>query len=163
MTNSRAQLTSARLTYRAMGADDAPALHAMVSQWEIASQKGSWPWPADYAYSASRAAPFTGDGFVWGVFLQGKMIGNVAITKGELGYFIDTAHQRRGYGREAVGFAMLLSGLPRIEAEVWIDNPASIALLHSLGFVEFDRREHLSKARGIRLGSIRLAYHPPRP
>lgn len=163
MTPPRAQLSSARLTYRAMGADDAPALHALVSQWDIASQMGSWPWPADYAFTLSRAAPYAGDGFVWGVFLHGEMIGNVALTKGELGYFIDPAHHRRGYGREAVAFAMAQSGLAQIEAEVWEDNPASLALLHSLGFSEFDRREHLSKARGIRLGTIRLAYTAPRP
>jgi [ribosomal protein S5]-alanine N-acetyltransferase len=160
---TRAPLNSARLMYRAMGADDAPALHAMVSQWEIASQKGSWPWPADYAFTLSRAALYGGEGFVWGIFLQGQMIGNVAITKGELGYFIDPAHQRRGYAREAVGFAMAQSGLTRIEAEVWVDNPASLALLHSLGFVETGRSEHLSKARGIRLGTIRLAYSAPHP
>jgi RimJ/RimL family protein N-acetyltransferase len=58
---------------------------------------------------------------------------------------------------------MAHSALPRIEAEVWVDNPASLALLQSLGFAEFDRREHLSKARGIRLGTIRLAYTAHRP
>ncbi len=155
--------SSSRLTFRDLMPHDAPAQHTLVSQWEIASQKGSWPWPADYAFTLSRAAPYAGDGFVWGVFLQGEMIGNVAITKGELGYFIDPAHQRRGYGREAVAFAMAQSGLPRIEAEVWQDNPASLALLHSLGFAPFDRREHLSKARGIRLGTIRLVYSAPHP
>jgi len=163
MTNSRAQLTSARLTYRDLLPHDAPALHAIVSQWEVVRQMGSWPWPADYDQTLARAVPYGGDGFVWGIFLQGVMIGNIAITKGELGYFIDPAHQRRGYAREAVVFAISQARLARVEAEVWEDNPASLTMLQNLGFVEFDRREHLSKARGIKLGTIRLAHNMPHP
>ena len=87
----------------------------------------------------------------------------MGITNGDLGYFIDPAHQRRGYAREAVAHAMAQSGLAQIEAEVWEDNPASLALLHSLGFAETGRREQLSKARGIRLGTIRLTYDAPHP
>ena len=114
MTQPRAQFYSARLTYRAMGPDDATALHAIVSQWEVVRQLGSWPWPADSDFTLSRAIPYGGDGFVWGIFLNDVMIGNIAITTGELGYFIDPAHQRRGYAREALAFAIGHSKLPQI-------------------------------------------------
>ncbi len=155
--------SSARLTYRNLMPHDAPALHKIVSQWDVVRQLGSWPWPADYDQTLARAVPYAGEGLVWGIFLHGALIGTLGITKGNLGYFIDPAHQRRGYAREAIAHAMAQSGLAQIEAEVWEDNPASLALLHSLGFAETGRREQLSKARGIRLGTIRLTYSAPHP
>ena len=127
-------MQSERLTYRPMLTHDAPALHRLVSAWEVTRQLGSFPWPADFAFSTARAQPFHGDGFVWGIYLDAILIGTVGITKGELGYMIDPAHHRQGYAREAVRFALSHVGLPHIEAEVWHDNAASLGLLQSLGF-----------------------------
>ena len=42
---TRAQLTSARLMYRVMIGDDAPALLHLFSQWDVVRQLGSYPWP----------------------------------------------------------------------------------------------------------------------
>lgn len=155
--------TSTRLTFRPPLAHDAPALHKMVSQWQMTRQLGRFPWPPDPAFTAAQSAPYQGDGFVWGIYLTGDLIGTVGITKGELGYMIDPTYHRRGFAREAVAFAIAQSNLARVEAEVWFDNAASLALLHSLGFVIIAATQHLSKARGVQTDGLRLAYTAPKP
>ncbi len=156
-------LRSERLSYRPMLSHDAPALHAIVSQWAVTRQLGSFPWPSDADFSASRCQPYVGDGFAWGIFLGGNLIGTVAITKGALGYMIDPAHHRQGFGREAVSFALDHARLPYVEAEVWHDNAASLGLLHSLGFSVLNPSKHMSKARGVRTDGFRLAWFAPAP
>lgn len=156
-------LKSDRLTYRPMLTHDAPALHALVSQWEVVRQLGSFPWPADFSLSTARAKPFHGEGFVWGIFLGKALIGTVGISEGELGYMIDPAHHRQGYGREAVSFALDHANLPYVEAEVWHDNAASLGLLHSLGFCVLYPSQHMSKARGALTDGFRLSWSAPVP
>jgi RimJ/RimL family protein N-acetyltransferase len=155
--------SSARLTYRNLMPHDAPALHKIVSQWEVVRQLGSWPWPADYDRTLARAAPFAGEGLVWGIFLHSALIGMLGITKGGLGYFIDPAHQRRGYGREAVRFALEHAAQPYVEAEVWQDNPASLGLLYSLGFSILHPMQQMSKARGVMTDGFKLSWQAPLP
>ncbi len=154
---------SARLTYREMLTHDAPALHGLVSQWQVTRQLGSFPWPADPQFSTMRAQPYQGEGFVWGIFLNGQFVGWVAITGCELGYMIDPTHHRQGYAREAVIFAMHHANLPRVEAQVWDDNFASLSLLIKCGFVVEQSTTHLSKARGAVTGGLRLAWQHDRP
>lgn len=151
---------SQRLTYRPMLAHDAPPLHRLVSQWQVTRQLGSFPWPADPDFSAMRAQPYQGIGFAWGIFLAGQFIGTVAITAGELGYMIDPVHHRCGYAHEAVTFAMDHANLPRIEAEVWDDNFASLSLLIKCGFAVEQPTTALSKARGKMTGGLRLSWRP---
>lgn len=155
--------SSARLTYRDLMPHDAPALHAIVSQWAVTRQLGSFPWPSDADFSASRCQPYGGDGFAWGMFLGGELIGTVAITKGELGYMIDPAYHRQGFGREAVRFALNHAALPYVEAEVWHDNAASLGLLNSLGFRVLHPSQHMSRARGVVTDGFRLAWTAPDP
>lgn len=153
---------SARLTYRDLMPHDAPALHSIVSQWDVVRQLGSFPWPADPVFTETRCAPYSGAGFSWGIFLAGKMIGTLAITNGELGYMIDPAQHRRGYAREAIVFGMAQAALPQIEAEVWDDNLPSLTLLMGLGFRPAYPTQHHAKARGIPMGGLRLIRaHPP--
>jgi len=97
---------SARLSYRDLQPFDAKALHALVSDFAVVRQLGSFPWPADPAFTATRAVPFEGAGFAWGVFLAGALIGTVAVTKAELGYMIAPAHRRQGFAMEACQFAL---------------------------------------------------------
>ena len=129
---------SARLTFRSLYPTDAPALHEVVRHWEVTRQLGpAWPWPAEPAYTATRARPYSGDGFAWGVFLGGELIGTVAVTAGELGYSLHPDHHRKGLMFEACQVALaraFADGLPSVAASVWSDNAASLALLSKLGF-----------------------------
>jgi RimJ/RimL family protein N-acetyltransferase len=129
---------SARLTYRAMQAVDAPALHAIVSHWDVTRQLGpKWPWPAEMAFTETRATPYAGAGFAWGIFLGPDLIGTVAVTEGELGYMLAPAAWGKGFAHEACQTALaraFADGLTQIHAGIWADNLASQGLLERLGF-----------------------------
>ena len=152
--------TSARLTYRPLQATDADALHAIVSHWEVTRQLGSFPWPADRAFSLGRARPYSGQGFAWGIFLDGALIGTVAVTAGELGYMLHPAHHRHGYVTEACQTALTRAfgplGLAQVHAGVWADNAASQALLAKLGFKLAKETLDHSIARGEEAAGFEL-------
>lgn len=133
------EATSARLTFRSLYPTDAPALHEMVRHRQVTRMLGpKWPWPADPAFAASRARPFSGSGFVWGIFRGGDLIGTVGITGGDLGYALHPDHQRQGLMREACKAALSHAfadlALGSVRAAVWADNAASLSLLRQLGF-----------------------------
>lgn len=144
---------SARLTYRDLQPFDAPELHAIVSDFAVVRQLGSFPYPSDPAFTATRAVPYAGAGFAWGVHLNGALIGTVAVTKAELGYMIAPAHWRQGFAGEACHLALTQAfetlPLDEITASVWADNTASLGLLTKLGFEVTAKTNELSKARGV--------------
>lgn len=145
---------SARLAYRALSPGDAASLHEIVAHEAVTRQLGpAWPWPADPGYTASRTGAHQGGGFVWGIFHSGCLVGTVGITGitgvkggltggelagGELGYMIHPRRQRQGFAHEActraLGHAFGPMGLGSVQAGVWADNTASLALLARLGF-----------------------------
>ncbi len=130
---------SARLTYRSLYPTDAAALHEVVRHWDVTRMLGpAWPWPADPAFTATCAKGYLGTGFVWGLFLNGGLIGTVGVTEGELGYCLHPKHHRQGFMREACETALTLAfgsmNLPNLRANIWADNGASLGLLRSLGF-----------------------------
>lgn len=142
---------SARLTYRSLQATDLEALHGLVSHWEVVRQLASWPWPPERDFTRTRAQPYTGHGFVWGVFRDGRLIGTVGITD-DLGYMFSPNVWGQGYGEEACRTAIaqaFKTDRDHLVAGIWADNLASLGLLRKLGFrvVEDDRT--LNMARGV--------------
>lgn len=143
---------SARLTYRSLYPTDTPELHEIVRHWQVTRQLGpAWPWPADPGFTATRARPYTGAGFAWGVLLDGNVIGTVAVTDGGLGYSLHPDHHRRGLMFEAcqtaLGRAFGDLALPQVHAGVWADNAASLGLLQKLGFVRTGEHYETTQAR----------------
>lgn len=146
------EATSARLTYRSLYPTDAEALHEVVRHWEVTRMLGpKWPWPADPAFTATRARPYDGDGFAWGVFRGGALIGTVAVTAGELGYSLRPDQHRQGLMFEACTTALTRAfgemALASVTAGVWSDNTASLALLRKLGFAVTGENTDTSAAR----------------
>lgn len=145
------QAASPRLTFRPLQATDAAALHAIVAQAEVTRQLGPrWPWPADFAFTQSRAQPFHGAGFIWGIFRHGALIGTVGVSGDELGYMLAPAAWGQGYATEACRLTLdraFASGLDRIRAGVWADNLASQRVLARLGFVVTGQDMGTSAAR----------------
>ncbi len=143
---------STRLTYRPMQATEARALHGIVSHHEVTRQLGpSWPWPAEAEFSARRAQPFHGEGFVWGIFRDGALIGTVGITGAELGYMLAPEAWGQGYASEACRTALTFGfaqGLGHVGAGVWADNLASQRVLAKLGFRVTGESLGTSNARG---------------
>ena len=130
---------SARLSFRALQATDRDAMHRIVSHHAVTRQLGSkWPWPPDPAFTLTRSRPCRGEGFVWGLFFEGKLIGTIGVTDGELGYMVDPAHHRQGFAEEACRVALDRAfgpmRLAEVRAGVWSDNAASLGLLTKLGF-----------------------------
>ena len=149
-----------RISYRALGPQDLGALSDIVGHWEVVRQLGSFPWPADPVFNATRAQAYQGDGFVWAILRDGGMVGTVAVTGDELGYMLHPGQWRQGIGRRAVGAALAEAfgrlGRGRIVADVWADNAASLGVLAGFGFVRVRDEVVMSKARGVPTASCRL-------
>ena len=137
---------------RDLGPGDVDDLHAIASHWSVVRQLGGWPWPAYRDFTASRSTPYAGRGFVWGLEQGGRIIGTMAVTRGELGYMLHPDVWGQGiatrFGRLAVDHAFATDDLPRIDAAAWADNAASAHVLHKLGFVHWQTRFEHAKARG---------------
>ena len=136
---------------RDLTAGDVDDLHAIACHWPVVRQLGGWPWPPDRAFTASRSRPFTGDGFVWGLERDGRIIGSMAVTRGELGYMLHPDHWGQGIatraGRLAIDHAFATRDLDRIDAAAWADNAASACVLRKLGFTHWQTRMEHAKAR----------------
>lgn len=152
----------ADLTYRPLRPDDFDALHAMVSHWAVARQLGSWPWPADPAFSRSRCTAYDGrhgEGFVWAICVDDHLIGTLGVTGGSVGYMLDPAWQGQGIGgralRHGIDTAFATQARDHLTAVTWADNAASRALLLGHGFAHWHTRFEQSKARKCPT----LAYH----
>jgi len=147
------------LSYRDLGPADFDAVHATASHWDVVRQLGSWPWPADPAFTHTRCVPFAGHGFVWGIVLDAQLVGSVAMTGGELGYTVDPAFWGRGIMTQAachaVDHAFATYDWPLVRAVTWQDNAGSVRVLRKLGFAHWQSRFEHAKARGIPT----LSYH----
>lgn len=142
---------SARLSYRALQLTDLEALHAIVSHWDVVRQLASYPWPPERDFTATRARPYLGQGFVWGCFANTSLIGTVAVTGDELGYLFAPEHWGQGLAFEACQTAITRAfalGRDHLTAGIWTDNTASSGLLKKLGFRVTADDLTLNKARG---------------
>lgn len=143
------------LTLRALRPDDAEALYAIVSDWAVVRQLGGWPWPPDPAFTTSRAKPFDGEGYVWGVIKDERLIGTIGVSKfggpPSIGYMYDQAVSGCGIAsvlcRYCVGVGFAEFDWPEIIAATWHDNPASKRVLEKAGFVHWRTGYEFSKAR----------------
>lgn len=147
--------TSARLAYRNLGPADVPALHAIMSDWAVVQQLGSWPWPADPAFTRSRCQPFVGDGFIWAITHQNTLIGTVGVTDGTLGYCLKQTAWGQGFGTESAQTALdhhfQSPNAPDVIAAIWADNAPSIGLIQKLGFTYTHTITEFALARGVEM------------
>ena len=148
-----------KLTYRDLDADDFEAMHGLATQWQVVRQLGGWPWPASPEFTKSRCKTYGGKGFVWGICLNGSLVGSVAVTGRELGYMLHPAVAGRGVmGQatfDAMSYAMAVTDHAYFDASFWHDNPASGRVLAKLRFRHWQTRYEPSKARRIPL----LCHH----
>jgi RimJ/RimL family protein N-acetyltransferase len=149
----------AGLSFRPVEAGDLKALTALVSDWAVVRNLGSWPWPPEPDFTASRARPYAAEGFVWAIVRDGAMVGTVSVTgpEAELGYMLRPDLQGQGIGglaaRAAVAHAFATRETDRIKADIWADNVASGRLLARMGFVRVVEEMEMSKARSVMTAS----------
>jgi RimJ/RimL family protein N-acetyltransferase len=155
------EIVTDRLKLRPASADDVAGLHALVSDFEVVKQTATWPWPADPAFTATRATPMDPRRGVAGpVFAGAALVGMMGLhaasddtaQNAELGYMFRRDDWGKGYATEMA--RALISHCwdrydwPAIEAAVFVANPASARVLEKLGFVEGPGGIGASTARG---------------
>ncbi|QBX34827.1 GNAT family N-acetyltransferase [Paracoccus liaowanqingii] len=135
-------LTTARLSITAITPADMPALHAIVTQPQVARMMLRFRPDMRLDEAASLLA----DGGLLpplrlAVRHAGRVIGAVGLSAGtppRLHYFLDPQMAGQGFGQEMVAavFHELVARFapPEIMADVFLDNPASRKILKNLGF-----------------------------
>lgn len=141
------------LTYRPPQASDFDAMHAIVSDWSVVRQLGSFPWPAEPAFTRARCRAYGGVGFVWAICQDDFMIGSVAVTKGILGYKLSPQMHGKGIMTracvDAIDHSFASYDWSHLSASIWWDNTASARVLRKCGFTHFQTRYEQSVARGL--------------
>lgn len=146
------ELSTQRLSLRAIVPADAPALFALRSDLRVMQHIGR-PLArtladAEQLIRDMRDSQVARTGVVWAMALRGDptLVGTIGFWRiaaehhhGELGYLLKPELWRQGLMREAalavLGFGFETLRFHRIEACVDPSNQASIALLERLGFV----------------------------
>ncbi len=162
-------IRTSRLFLRPAWSEDAPAVHAALSDWDIVRNLARVPWPYTMADAEQFCAgrPLSrGEAalLIWkrtdGV---PSLVGGIGIHDTplgpDLGYWIARPHWRRGYALEAaqavLGLAFDGFRLPALNAGHFTDNPVSGKLLERLGFVPTgDVIPYACAARGCDLPSV---------
>jgi len=147
------RLTTARLELRPPRTTDAAALVPLLADWEVARWLANIPHPFTQADAVGwvRTAEWCrsrGDVVILVVAraIDDLPIGGVEINlaRREAGYWLGTAHHRRGYGREVLEemlrFVFEDRSLPDLTAVTMPHNTASRHLLEGAGF-RLDRVE----------------------
>ncbi len=142
--------------------DDFEAFHAIVSDYEVVKMLGSWPFPAEEAFTRMRMnTPEAKAGQVLVIEVEGALAGTIGRVGG-VGYMRGRSFWGRGVATWAVGemVARMFEGrdLDAVTACVWQDNPASARVLAKNGFRLVGQGEDVCKARGETLtyNSFRL-------
>lgn len=180
------KLSTRRLTLRRPTLEDAPAVQALVANWNIAKWLGRlpWPYPADGAaswISAMAPACDAGSKYVFGIFLKDApetgLIGCIGIEQHEdgqweLGYWLGEPYWGNGLMTEAanraVTFAFEDAGIARLEAGHFLGNGGSARVLLRCGFEYLGERRRWCEARKENIDSMEmelsrekwLAYRP---
>ena len=146
-------LNTPRLLLRRFRPDDAADLYAYLSDPRVYRFEPGEPLNREQA--SRRAAEMAASPHFWAVELRSasKVIGQIYLKQiepaerltCELGYILNPAYQRQGYGAEAaaalVRQALTAGGMHRIVAHCNPENTASWKLLEKIGF----RREGLHR------------------
>lgn len=138
------------LHLRRLRPQDAAPWRAIVTQPQVGRMLFSFPvdWTLEQAQAlVAKTAPRDTPPFRLAIDTgNGALIGTVGFAQdkaSEIAYFLDPAHQGQGIMRPCLaGLIDLVFShfdLPGLRADVYHDNPASMALLHHLGFVQTGR------------------------
>ena len=133
--------------------DDFEAFHAIVSDYEVVKMLGSWPFPAEAAFTRKRMeTPEAKAGQVLVIEVDGVLAGTIGGVNGGIGYMLGQPFWGRGVATWAVGEMVrrMFEGLDigEVTASAWGDNPASARVLEKCGFVVCGEGEDTCKARG---------------
>ena len=162
-----APITTERLSLRAFVPEDATALHRLINDWQVARNLSVVPFPyprdlADTWIAATRQQ--IDSGAAYHLAVTGKegteelIVGAIGLRidaktrHGHLGYWVGSRFWGHGVATEAttrfVRWAFANLDIEAIEASVFTDNPASMAVLRRIGFRQAGDGMEMSVARG---------------
>jgi len=167
------ELRTPRLVLRSLTVADAPAIHALVSAYEVALNTLSIPHP--YPEGAAEAWISThqddydvGREITWGITARedGRVMGVISLRPvkahrhGEMGYWLGVPYWNQGYMTEAaravLDYAFGQVGLDRVYATHFARNPASGRVMQKIGM----NREGCLRQHVLRWGVPRdLVYY----
>ncbi len=139
-------------TYRNIRPDDYDDLLDVVRHWEVVRQLGGWKWPCDPVQVRERSNPYKGNGFVWAICVNDRLIGSIGVTNGDIGYMLRPDCHGRGImtraARHAIGEAFRTTDRAYLTGSTWFDNAQSAQLLAKFGFRHWQTRYMHARARG---------------
>jgi len=160
-------LVTPRLTLRPPAMPDAEDIAAWLSEWEVVCMLAVVPHPyrLEDAEDWIDAVRGRSADLVFTVHRE-RLIGVVSIEnlRGEdadgtprLGYWLGSRWHGHGFMTEAAGclleHAFGRRGLSAVRSSVFLDNPASLAVQHKLGFAETGDGEIWSRSRQAMVAS----------
>ena len=161
------KIKTERLTLRPFTMEDADVVSSIVSDIDVARQTATMPHPLSVA-SANEwiAAIVDGDDVVYGIELEGQLIGKIGFKPADTGamevsYWLDKDYWGQGFATEA-GKAALPVIFDCTSIEYMIaghakDNPGSGRVIEKLGFKPVGDMMHYSLARDADVDC--LLYH----
>jgi len=167
-------LETERLLLRPPARSDAPAIVALMGEWDVAKSLGRVPYPysqadADAFFDRQEARPADAFDMTLGLTLKsnGNYIGGCGVHlrengEYELGYWLAKPYWGAGYATEAaravLGTAFAVPEITFITAGYHFDNPASGHVLAKLGFMPDGEEDRECRARGhaVRCHNMRL-------
>lgn len=151
-------LKTERLTLRPFSLTDAPSLHELINQWEIAYNTANIPHPypeglAENYILATNEKWLTAETLTFAVICGSELVGctNLSVrhsqSRAELGYWIGKAYWGRGYATESarrlVEFGFEKMKLNRVFASCFSRNTASAKVMQNVGMqYEGTLRQH---------------------
>jgi [ribosomal protein S5]-alanine N-acetyltransferase len=155
------EIRTERLLLRQPRLSDAPALIALVDDWDVARMTGTIPHP----YTAADAEAFlTGnsDALVFAITRDDQFLGCCGATprRGiiEIGYWLGRPFWGKGYATEAA--AALIDHVQRtqpgetLEISHFVDNPASARVIAKLKCQPVGERLSPCRARGLDVRAV---------
>ncbi len=161
-------LRTERLVLRDASQSDIDATHAIASDLDVVRNTGSWPWPPDPDFTASKCQPIPAqEGLGGAIFRGGDLVGMASVFgEGELGYMLGRPHWGQGYATEIcralVDLTFASGRWSKLSACVFNDNPGSARVLLKLGFTEGPACVSKCTARGVELPTRNFTLDAPR-
>jgi 8-oxo-dGTP diphosphatase len=155
-------LLTPRVKLRTLVAEDAPAFHRLINEWDICRKlpDAPFPYPADLAgdwIAAAASDAKAGKAHHFALVHQGELAGCAGLRlsrdkkNAELGYWLGKKFWGQGFAKEVAarlvswGFATL--SVAKITATVAADNDASIAVLRRAGFAQTGAGKQIFQCR----------------
>ncbi len=167
---------TARLKLRPIRPADAPRVHALCGNWNVARMLSRVPYPNPFevveAWTGAQAKAWK-SGLAYNFAIEipgeagGELIGVVGVSRCEdggpggdyeIGYWLGEPWWGRGLMTEAVGrivdFARTELGLERLRSDYFTDNPASGRIQEKCGFRVTGRGRLNSQSRGCEVDAV---------